>query len=99
MPGKEADILAHAAKKSAAYISVGVTEREGKSLYCTQLSFSPSGKLSGKHRKIKPTVAERLVWGEGDGSTLSTHKISNTFIYWNSYMLGKLYAPGANGII
>lgn len=37
VPGKESDIIAQAAKKSGAYISMGITEREGKSLYCTQL--------------------------------------------------------------
>lgn len=103
VPGKETDIIAEAAKRSGAYISVGVTEREGKSLYCTQLFFSPAGKLSAKHRKIKPTAAERLVWGEGDGSTLTTHKISNTIIgtliCWENYMpLARmaLYSKGVN---
>ncbi len=103
VPGEETSILAEAAKRSGAFISMGITEREGKSLYCTQLFFSPSGKLSGKHRKIKPTGAERLVWGEGDGSTLSTHKINNTIIgtliCWENYMpLARmaLYNKGVN---
>jgi nitrilase len=103
VPGQETEILAEAAKKSGAFISMGVTEREGKSLYCTQLFFSPSGKLSGKHRKIKPTAAERLIWGEGDGSTLNTHKISGTIvgtlICWENYMpLARMamYSKGVN---
>ena len=34
------------------------------------LYFSPEGNLIGRHRKLKPTGSERLIWGEGDGSTL-----------------------------
>jgi len=103
VPGKETGIIAEAARKSGAFISLGVTERANKSLYCSQLFFSPKGKLSAIHRKIKPTAAERLVWGEGDGSTLSTHRISNTvigtLICWENYMpLARmaLYSKGVN---
>jgi nitrilase len=103
VPGDETATLAKAAKKAGAYLSVGVTEREGKSLFCTQLFFSPRGKLSGKHRKIKPTAAERIIWGEGDGSTLTSHKIGQTIIgtliCWENYMpLARmaLYNKGVN---
>jgi predicted amidohydrolase len=41
---------------------VGVVERDGGTLYCTALFFSPEGYL-GKHRKLMPTGAERLIWG------------------------------------
>jgi nitrilase len=44
----------------------------------------------GKHQKLKPTAAERLIWGEGDGSTLTVveTEIGNIggLICWENYM-------------
>jgi len=70
----------------------GITERDevNGSLYCTLLYFSPSGKLIGKHRKLKPTGTERIIWGEGDGTTLTTFDagfaIIGGLICWENYM-------------
>jgi nitrilase len=69
---------------------IGVIEREGGTLYCTVLFFSPDGNLMGKHRKLMPTAMERVVWGFGDGSTLSVFdtplgKIGSV-ICWENYM-------------
>ncbi len=84
--------LAEQAKKLDIFLVIGVTEKDpiSKSLYCTILYFSPKGKLIGKHRKLKPTAAERLVWGEGDGSTLVTYNTElgkiGGLICWENYM-------------
>ncbi len=84
--------LGKMAKKAKAYLAIGVIEREaiGGSLYCTLLYFGPDGSLLGKHRKLKPTAAERILWGEGDGSTLTSldtdiGKIGG-LICWENYM-------------
>ena len=52
------------------YVSIGVNEREGGTLYNTQLLFDADGTLIQRRRKITPTYHERMVWGQGDGSGL-----------------------------
>ncbi len=93
VPGPLTDTLGKAARDAGAYIAMGVIERETRgsgTLYCTLLYFGPDGKLLGKHRKLKPTAAERIIWGEGDGSTLTvidtpTARIGG-LICWENYM-------------
>src|ERR671932_962746 len=70
VPGPATEALAAAAREASAYLSIGVTERDGGTLYNTLLYYMPDGSLLGKHRKLVPTGAERLVWGQGDGSGL-----------------------------
>lgn len=50
---------------------IGVSEREGGTLYNTQLFFNDQGEVIGRHRKLQPTHVERTVWGRGDGTDLS----------------------------
>lgn len=69
--------LGEAARKAGAYVAIGVNERSGKSIYNTLIYFDRDGRILGKHRKFKPTGPEKLVWGEGDGST---HKVYETAI-------------------
>jgi len=73
VPGPVTDTLGAAARRTGAWLSIGVNEREerGSTLYNTQLYFSPAGELVARHRKLMPTGGERLVWGMGDGSTLT----------------------------
>lgn len=51
----------------------GIAERSNGSIYCTLLNISPKGQLLGRHRKIKPTYEERLVWADGDSLGIRTY--------------------------
>ena len=90
VPGEETRILAEMARKHGIFLLMGVIEREWGTLYCTTLYFGPDGTLLGKHRKLKPTGAERIVWGEGDGSTLTVvdtpYGRMGGLICWENYM-------------
>lgn len=92
IPGPETDALGAAAAKVGAYVVSGVIEREENTstLYCTALFIGPDGRVLGKHRKLIPTAAERLIWGSGDGSTLPVFKTPfgkiGAVICWENYM-------------
>lgn len=70
VPSPATHAIAEAARQARVVVSVGVTERDGGSLYNTQLLFDADGALVQKRRKISPTYHERMIWGQGDGSGL-----------------------------
>jgi nitrilase len=90
VPGKETAALGAAARQAEIFVTIGVIERDGGTLYCTALFFGPDGSLLGKHRKLMPTGVERLCWGFGDGSTLTTVDTPwgklGAVICWENYM-------------
>jgi nitrilase len=101
VPGPATEVMGACAAEESVFLVVGVIERDGGTLYCTALFFGPDGRLLGKHRKLMPTALERLVWGQGDGSTLTVldtpiGKIGAA-ICWENYMpllRTALYAKG-----
>lgn len=101
VPGAETARIGEMAADLGAYLVVGVIERDGGTLYCTALFFGPDGTLLGKHRKLMPTAMERIVWGQGDGSTMPVIDTPvghlAAAICWENYMPAfrqTLYAKG-----
>ena len=70
IPGPVCDAVSAAARRAGAVVVLGVTERDGGTLYNAQLVFDADGRLVLHRRKITPTFHERMVWGQGDGSGL-----------------------------
>ena len=92
VPGPETERLAAAAKAAGAYVSIGVSERDGVTgtLYNSNLIFCPDGTLAPVHRKLKPTGAERVVWGDADRGYFPVVDTPwgpmGSLICWESYM-------------
>jgi nitrilase len=90
LPGPETDVLAALSRETGASIVIGVIERAGSTLYCTALFFTPEEGLVAKHRKLMPTGTERLIWGQGDGSTLPVVQTAagriGAAICWENHM-------------
>jgi nitrilase len=94
IPSEASNTIGEATRQTQTYVAIGVIERDTESsrgtLYDTLLYFGPDGKLLGKHRKLKPTALERVIWGEGDGSTLTVINTNAAkiggLICWENYM-------------
>ena len=93
--------MAGLARANRAHLVVGVVERSGGTLYCTVVFLGSDGRYLGKHRKLMPTASERLVWGFGDGSTLTVADTDigriGAVICWENYMpllRAAMYAKG-----
>ena len=102
VPGVHTSRIGEIAAASGVHLVTGVIEREQGTLYCTVLFFAPDGRLLGKHRKLMPTAAERLVWGFGDGSTLRAFDTPlgklGAVICWENYMPMLRMAMYAKGV-
>ncbi|KAF9270170.1 carbon-nitrogen hydrolase [Marasmius fiardii PR-910] len=99
VPSSAVSRIENISKQSGIFLVVGVIERDGGTLYCTVIFVDPKEGLVGKHRKLVPTASERLIWGQGDASTVPVlersfssngdrdvkAKISAT-ICWENYM-------------
>ena len=98
--------LREAAREAGAYVVIGISERSeagnGGTLYNSLLYLGPDGDILGAHRKLMPTGSERLIWGSGDGSTLTTVASPvgtiGGLICWENYMPLARMAMYAKGV-
>jgi nitrilase len=101
LDGAEVKALCELAQRTSTAFVVGAIERANTTLYCVSLLIDVNGQLVGRHRKLMPTASERLIWGQGDGSTLATMDTSvgrlGSAICWENYMplfRSAMYAKG-----
>ncbi|RDL37973.1 Carbon-nitrogen hydrolase [Venustampulla echinocandica] len=82
------------AKETGVFIVTGCVERCGGTLYCAVVYVCPKSGILGKRRKVMPTGSERLVWGQGQPSSLravtttirGVHITLASAICWENYM-------------
>jgi len=102
VPGPEVTRLCEAACSHCIAVVMGINERTATgTLYNSMLFIDRDGTLLGVHRKLVPTYHERMVWGRGDGSTLSVFDSSvgrlGGLVCWENWMPLARYALYAQG--
>jgi nitrilase len=94
IPDDTTNKLCKAAKNGNINVVMGMNERNtetsNSSLYNTILFINNKGAILGKHRKLMPTNCERLIWAQGNGSTLKSYKTDigkiGGLICWENFM-------------
>ena len=90
LDGKELQQVKELAKRTSTGLVVGIIEKVKSSLYCSTVFIDKKGDINNIHRKLMPTASERLIWAQGDGSTLAlieTEKLrAASAICWENYM-------------
>jgi len=106
VPDDSTEKLCKAAKTANINVVIGMHEKNSEtssaSLYNSLLYINDKGKIIGKHRKLIPTGGERLIWAQGDGSTLRAYDTSagriGGLICWEHLMPLARNAMYENGV-
>jgi len=106
VPSPATDRLGEAAREAGVAVAMGINEvnveASGATLYNSILYIGPDGRILGTHRKLVPTVGERLVHGQGDGSSLQVFDLPfgrlSGLVCWENYMPLARYALYAQGV-
>ncbi len=90
LDGPEVAALGQLAAELGATIVAGAIIRDGATLHCAALHLTPDGRLGSHRRKLMPTAAERLVWGQGGPQDVQTFESPigriGPVICWENYM-------------
>ena len=106
IPDDSTQKICAAAKESGINVVMGLHERNSEtsnaSLFNSLLFINEEGEILGKHRKLIPTGGERLIWSQGDGTSLRSYDTSSGkiagLICWENLMplaRNSIYESGA----
>ncbi|KAK4107744.1 carbon-nitrogen hydrolase [Canariomyces notabilis] len=76
--GDDMGAIQDACRSAGVAINLGISERiaGGYTLFNSQVTIDSDGTILGVHRKLQPTYVERVVWAQGNGSTLRNWPLS-----------------------
>lgn len=106
IPDDTTEKLCKAAREAGVNVVMGMNETNSESsnasLFNTILFIDENGEILGKHRKLMPTNCERLIWAQGNGSTLTSYDTTagkiGGLICWENFMplaRNAIYESGA----
>ncbi len=104
LDGPEVAALCEAAAGANMDVIIGIAERDPftqGTAYATALTIGREGEILNRHRKLKPTHAERIIWGDGDGAGLNVmardYGRISALNCWEHQMMLPGYALAAQG--
>lgn len=104
IPSPETEALSSAAFQADIDVAIGVSERDmitRGSAYSTHLFIGREGRIIGRHRKLKPSLHERVVWADGDAVGMHVHERGYAFVSglngWEHQMVLPTYALAEQG--